>query len=517
MVIYKKQTKEGNDIEMNFILRGILTLKEKKGRTAILLGVMLTVCIVILSAFGIQSGTKAAEVLAREKLGAEVTVSQNIENMMQKQRDSAGQSSGSTTGERKRITMDKKDVPLEYVDLLKDNEHVTGYYLANSTGANLTDLLPVGKDTEEESSTEDQNPMFGKNGGDSKNMNMLKGMHMVGDVTINGVNDFYMSSDYIDGKAVLSDGQPITEDNLDANVVMVEKTFAEENELSVGSTFSIENTDESTTLEVEVIGIYTSSAEVNDNGFKNTSQLPYNTIISPYTLVSKINGEDTTTGVGSMKFYLDDPMNVDSFVEFANGTSIDFDTYTVDGGTKEYESMMKPIENVSSFSKTTIIIVSIFGGVILALIIILSIKDRINEIGILMALGEKRVKIIAQFLVEALVALVIAFGLSVLAGNTISNKIGDTLLQKELSVIQSTTTDGQSKIGKGAIGNMNFGDSRQNVTNTNEKIDQLDINISAEEMGKMAALSFGIVILATIVPSVVIMRYNPKTILSKHS
>ncbi|MGL4107309.1 ABC transporter permease [Clostridium sp. LP20] len=503
---------------MNFIIRGILTLKEKKGRTVILLGIMFTVCVVILASFGIQSGAQAAAVLAREKLGAVVTVSQNMEKMMQKQRDSNEQGS-STAGERKRLTMEKKDVPLEYVDLLKENDHVTGYYLSKSAGANLTELLPVGKEKEAETTTtENKIAGFGKeNGGNSFINNIPKGMHMSGDITISGVNNFSMSDEYVNGESVLSEGESITESNIDTNVVMVEKTFADENSLAVGSTFSIEDTDGNNVIQVEVIGIYTSSKEVSDNGFINTSQLPYNTIIAPYTLVSSINSEEATTGVNTIKFYLDDPLNVDSFVEFAKSTTIDFDTYSVDGGTKEYEDMMKPIENVASFSKTTIIIVSVFGGVILALIIILSIKDRTSEIGMLMALGERRVKVIGQFLVEALIVLVVAFSLSIIAGNAISSKIGDVLLEKELTTTESIATNTQGGGMPNRPGGMNFGNNKGGLITTTEKIEELDIDISTDEVGKMAELAFIIVILGTIVPSVMIMRYNPKTILSKHS
>ncbi len=490
---------------MNFILRGLLTIKERIGRTITLFAIMLTVCMVMICSFGIKSATNAAAVLARQKLGATVTVSQNIENMIKQQREESAESS-----ESPRIKMERASVPLEYIDILKEYEHVTGYFASNSVSANLDGTTAVGVEETTDTTTSNSPNIGGFMGSGGKG-----GMRDLGDVTINGVNSFSMSTDYVDGQSVLSNGREITEDDLGSKVVMIEETFAEENGLEVGNTLKLKNTDGDIEIEAEIVGIYKSYSEVSDQGFRNTAMLPYNSIIAPYTLVNAVKNTEETDKVDSIKFYLDDPANVDGFIEFGEGTSIDLETYTLDAGNKEYESMMQPIENVASFSKTTIIIVTIFGGLILALMIILSIKDRINEIGILMSLGEKRVKIIGQFLTESLAILVIAIGISIAAGNVVSNKISDVLLAKELTAEESSIKGMQGMGNRPTGGNMpgRFG----GATNTQEKIDNLDVNISSSDIQEMALLSLIVVTLATILPSITIMRYNPKKILSKHS
>lgn len=491
---------------MNFILRGLLTLKERIGRTIILLAIMLTVCIVMICSFGIQSATNASAVLARQKLGATVTVSQNIEKMMKQQREST------TTSERSnqpRIKMERVSVPLEYIGILNEYEHVTGYLASNSVSANLDGATAVGVDEETTNNATSNMPNMGEF------MGYGGGMRDSGDVTLYGVNAFAMSTDYIDGQSALIDGRDITEDDLDSNVVMIEETFAKENSLEVGNTLKLKNIDGDVETEAKIVGIYKSYSEVSDQGFRNTAMLPYNSIIAPYTLVNTVGKTDK---VDSIKFYLDDPVNVDGFIKFGEGTSIDLETYTLDAGNREYESMMKPIENVASFSKTTIIIVTIFGGLILALMIILSIKDRVNEIGILMSLGEKRIKIIGQFLIESLVVLVIAIGISIAAGNVVSNKVSDILLSKELAVEESTPQgiQGMQGMGNRPVGG-NMPGRFEGNTNTQERIDELNVNISTSDIEEMALLSLIVVTLATILPSIAIMRYNPKKVLSKHS
>ena len=48
-------------------------------------------------------------------------------------------------------------------------------------------------------------------------------------------------------------------------------------------------------------------------------------------------------------------------------------------------------------------------------------------------------------------------------------------------------------------------------------MDELNVKTSASDIGKMSLWSLLIAIVATIIPASFIMRFNPKTILSKHN
>lgn len=489
---------------MDFILRGLLSLKKRKSKGIILLGIMLIVCLVILSGFGIQSATKAAAILARQKLGAEVTLMQDMQKTMEKMRSQQDASAEPVRG--KGIT--RASVPIEYLDQLKSLEHIEGYSLENSTGANLGDGV-VAVASETTITTNDSTKKAGNQGGN------MKAPVNRGDITLMGISDFYSASEINNGGGELLSGSAITENDLGKNVVMLEEVFANDNKLSVGGTIKLKNPETSEEFEVSIIGIYKTNSTVDDTAFRNTAMMPYNKIYAPYTFVNTIKGSDYTGKVDSIKFFLDDPVNVDKFIEEGKKTSIDFETFVLDGGTREYDQMMAPIENIASFSKITLVVVTVFGAGILGLIIMLSIKERINEIGILMSLGEKRIKIIGQFLVEVLVVLVIALSLSALTGSSISKVATDKLLANELqteSQQQSQGMGGQMPQNMGRPGN-GGGFSKTKV----EKIEELNIEITSAEFFKMALLAILVVILATIIPALMIMRFNPKEILSKNS
>ena len=126
---------------MNFIFRSIKSLKERKGKTLIILAIMLTVCLVILTSFSIQSATNLASVMARQKLGADVTLSLDMDKLMKKNQEDA---KDLNSGEKPKFEPIKVPVPLEYLTELKNSKYVDSYSLKSDTSANLDGLKAVG-------------------------------------------------------------------------------------------------------------------------------------------------------------------------------------------------------------------------------------------------------------------------------------------------------------------------------------------------------------------------------------
>jgi len=152
-------------------------------------------------------------------------------------------------------------------------------------------------------------------------------------------------------------------------------------------------------------------------------------------------------------------------------------------------------------------LVSITGSIILALIIMLTIKERRKELGILLAIGEKKRKLIGQLLVEVLCIAILAFGIATITGETVSQKMGDSLLQQE--VIASQENQQESNNLGFSFGTMNKQD------NDVEPIDDIDVSITSQDVLKLGGLGLLIAILSTLLPALSILRLNPKEILLK--
>ncbi|MGG7076701.1 ABC transporter permease [Clostridium sardiniense] len=489
---------------MNFLFRGFLSVKERIGKSAILFLVMTSICVFVLAGFSIQSATEKAGVLARQKLGATVTLSPNMEKIKEKMREEGGE---------KGFKLERTPISLEDVDKVLTLSNISSYNVTSSTEGVADGFSPI-------TSTESNN---NEEQGFMKDTN--RESRVMGDITLDGILNLKDVSAFINEEDTLVDGSGITSDDKDKNVAVIEKTLADQNSLKVGDKIKVKSTQDSTkTVELKIIGIYQNSSEISEGAMRNEAMNPYNKIYVPYTVSNTLKGTDYKNKVDSAQFYLNDPINVESFLEEGKKLDIDFNTYTLDANSRAYESMMGPIENIASFAKMTVIIVSIAGAVILGLIIMLSIKERRNEIGILLSLGEKKLKIIAQFGVEILIILALAFGTSAVLGNSISKEIGNVLLAKETSVEQNSNYGMPGMQGMQGVPDMSAhggsdmsgrGEGRFNKSKV-ETIDSLDVSVSAEDYAKMCGLAILISFIGVMIPSIGIMRLQPKEILSKH-
>ncbi|MDZ4907314.1 FtsX-like permease family protein, partial [Clostridium perfringens] len=133
--------------------------------------------------------------------------------------------------------------------------------------------------------------------------------------------------------------------------------------------------------------------------------------------------------------------------------------------------------------------------VILSLIIILSLKDRRYEIGVLMSMGESRLKIISQLLVEIMIVACIAFSISTFTGNAVAQKIGTNLLQNEVNVTEKQENPQPSNSGVVMAGPGVTMDEKVDA------IDTIDVGVSSSDLQKLYLIGFLIGILATTVPT----------------
>ncbi len=241
---------------------------------------------------------------------------------------------------------------------------------------------------------------------------------------------------------------------------------------------------------------------------------PYNKIYAPNSVVSAVsfeeNSKNTDVAVQKATYYMEDPIYVQDFKNQVENSGINLNNYRLDAKDSLYKQMTEPLENVGSFSKKFVILVTLTGAVILSLIIILSLKDRRYEIGVLLSMGESRIKIIGQLLIEILIATCIAFGISTYTGKVAAQKIGDNLLQKEISL-----TEKQKKTESPGEGVMIIGPGAP----SDEKappIDKIDVSVNMKDLSNLYLMGFALVTLATAVPTISILRFNPKTILSKN-
>ncbi|MEC5227570.1 ABC transporter permease [Bacillus inaquosorum] len=484
---------------MNFIKRAFWNMKAKKGKTLLQLFVFTVICVFVLSGLTIQSAAQKSSELARQELGGSVTLQVDRQKQMEKQQDS---------GEKR--SFESTPIKVSDANNLAALDHVKSYNYTTSASANAGnfDAIESSSSSDSSSSSSSSNAKNSQGGGQG-------GPQMVqADLSIEGVISTALVDDFSDGDSKITDGRAITKSDVGKKVTVINETLAEENDLSVGDSITIESaTDEDTTVKLKIVGIYKTTSSGDDQAQNFSFLNPYNKLYTPYTATAALKGDDYKNTIDSAVYYMDDAKNIDVFVKAAKKTSIDFDTFTLNTNDQLYQQMVGPIENVASFSKNVVYLVSVAGAVILGLIVMMSIRERKYEMGVLMAIGEKRWKLIGQFLTEILIVAVIAIGIASLTGNLVANQLGNQLLSQQISssTDSTQTASGQMPGGGGGMGGGMFGHSSANV----DVIDSLNVAVSMNDMLVLGGIGIFIAIIATLLPSISVLRLHPKTILTK--
>lgn len=464
-------------------------MKEKKGKTFLQLVVFSVICIFVLSGLTIQSAAKKSSELARQQLGGSVTLQADRQKQMaQQQKD----------GEKR--TFESTPISVSDAKKLTSLQHVKNYNFLTTASANAETFDAI------KSSGESASSGAGRFQGGGRQM-------ISADISIEGVLSTALLDDFTGGSSKITDGRAITKTDADAKVAVINETLADQNKLKVGGSITVSSAaDDSVKTKLKIVGIYKTTSSGDDQAQHFSFLNPDNKIYTPYTAAAALKGSDYKNKISSAVYYMDDAKYIDSFVAAAKKTSIDDKTYTLTTNDQVYQQMVGPIENVASFSKNVVYLVSIAGAVILGLIVMMSIRERKYEMGVLMAIGEKRWKLIGQFLTEILVVAVIAIGIASVTGSLVANQLGNQLLSQQVSSADDSQQQtsgwggGEMPRGGGLFGQHSSGA---------DVISTMQVNVSLNDLLILGGIGVAIAVIATLLPSVSVMRLHPKTILTK--
>lgn len=528
---------------MSFFKRACLAVKRRKARTAIMLVILTAISTLIFTGLAVQNATKEASILARQKLGSTITLTFDSEAAMKEQAESEEDENN------RKVMMDieYEAVTEEMAEIIAKNEHIYDYnYIVNLT-AFAEEFDPItdsqGEQMKEaESNMKDKISDFNSAMGDMGKGNTPTGFDKIdmanivmADLSIVGVSASDLDENFEAGSYSMIEGEKITPNSSD-NAVIIEETLAEANEIAVGDKITIKATSDGSNIELEVVGIY-SAGEIEQGAMFSgmSSSLAYNKIYMKYDKAVAIKeiaaseSEDndsspmvrgatnSSDGIDSVVFYIDDPENIEEVIEYAESTDVDLETYKLSANDEEYQSMIKPIENVASFSKILVIIVIAAGAMIIALILMLWIKERTYETGVLLSLGESKLKVVLQYVSEVFVISIVGFVLSVVIGTSVSQKVGDVLLSQELEAIQDEQTSvnmDDRNISRQPIGSKSFGMDLEQDTESTDVVKEIDVNVSVKVILQVFGLGLLLVIISTVIPVIYVFRYNPKQILT---
>lgn len=525
---------------MYILKRSWYYITRKKGKSITVGIILFIVATLVLTGLLINSAANKTFEVAKNKLGSNVIYKVDTSSVMQEQMNNDGQTM--SPGDFS-LPDDFTDLTTKEVeDIANNSKYVKSYkYNVFYTG-NPVDFDEYDVSFSDDSSVESENSGDMPN---NKDMNMAS-------LTITGVQE---ENDVINSTNFLYEGAFFTDEEIEngSNVIIINKSLADLNDLSVGDEITIEQVtmtrnnqeqesdeqEETVSVTYKIVGIYESSesTDFSGNNFMVSMNMAENAMYVPYTSILKMQEKGLSEEevdalqqkgyvIESVTFIIDDPDNSDAFIdEVENMDDIDLTYRSLSIDNEAYQKMVGNIESVASTAKILVVVVVVSSVFIIMLLSILTIKDRKYEIGVLLSLGESKIKILFQLILEVLIIGVISFALATGVTSIFAQKITNLLLNSE---INNTETINMDKVSKDIGGNMPNDDMPSNnqgrvsrfdigkldTSNLDvETINELTVSLTLLSVLSLYAVGLLIIIIGNTVQVIFVLKLNPKEIM----
>lgn len=388
-----------------------------------------------------------------------------------------------------------------------DSEYVKDYYYYYNVSLSSEALTAVSMDDYFNKPEEDDNAPDSSMKGNKEKMDQ-------GDFRFSAYSDIAYIDSFINGTNKITEGEMFDNDN-EENVIVISSDLASENDLKIDDTitFYVDSTDE--TIDFKIIGIYEDSSDNSNNFMNMNAMMSSNQIYTTLTGMEKIlELKDNTNNTLNAKFYLNNSDDLENYSNELRNKGLS-DYYTINDNTESILSTLKPIQNISNFSITFLIVVCIVAVLVIGILTMINIRDRKYEIGVLRAIGMSKAKVMLQLLIEITIVTVIAIIIGLGLGKILSQPVTNAMLKSEIESYQEEQNNIKDNFGGKEFNRGGFGMEKtdNNMTNTEEFVDTLTVKIKPINILQVTGISLLITLLCGTISIIYVNRYSPNKIL----
>jgi len=303
-------------------------------------------------------------------------------------------------------------------------------------------------------------------------------------VTIAGVSSTTDASIY-GGDSVTFTSGSVFDASSDQNVAVVGKSIAEKNSLSVGSTFTAYDKT------ITVVGIYDTGNTFSNNG-----------VIMPLSALQTIS--DQAGQITSATVTVDSIDNIDAAVTAIKSTL--GDTADVVSNQTTAKTAIEPLESVKTIATYSLIGALGAGAIIILLTMMMIVRERRREIGVVKAIGSSNAKTMLQFISEAITFTILGLAVGTTIGIFASQPITKILVNNSSSNTSQTTP--AQGLGRGLRGNVN-----SSVNSTLRSVDNIKTSVGVDTILYGVGMAFVIAIVGSALPAYFISRVRPAEVM----
>jgi len=512
---------------MSFLKRAIISIKRRPGKSIILLLLVFILGNIISGAISVEQAIQNTEFNLKQSLPAVAKIEEDWDELYRQQE---------ATGEW--VFPDRIDS--ELIERIGQLPYVADFDYSIADELFSKELKRVTH----------PDPQF-----DHAGWSLAKDVEGLESLKVKGVHNPEVF-DIIGGAIELIAGRPFTEEEINnfdrvRSVALVSKSFAELNNLTVGSTFTLDNTaydmfnsqgewnaseifkddnilaEES--YEIEVIGIFEPINAPNTGNklddadqemqLANRIYVP-NAVAEAGTMLkfeqaeaSGANNESDLNLDNWIKyesiFLLNDPQDLDTFAEEAQNMLPE--NWQVSDLSNNFADIASSMETLQWLSSLILWIAVGAALLILSLLITLFLRDRKYEIGIYLALGEKKIKVISQIILEVVATGFVAITLSLFTGSLLAGNISETMLRQDLINQQEDNSMGGGLLVSEGSGDLNMFSPGE--LTPEEMLENYALSIDATTVILFYSIGIGTILVSTVAPILYITRLNPKKVM----
>ena len=213
----------------------------------------------------------------------------------------------------------------------------------------------------------------------------------------------------------------------EAGKVLVHEALAKKNQWKVGDKVSLKVLGEEKELELFIQGIFTGKKQEKYTGM--SSDFSENMMFTDYTTMAQIFGKKKL--VTSLKILVSDSEKFTALKAEMSKKSVQLGDFEVIEEENQFSGMVESLDMVKQMIFMMILAVIEAGIIVLSLVLILWVRERMYEIGILLAIGRSKIKIVGQFILELILISLPAMILAAVLGRVFVGWILNAVLQKE--------------------------------------------------------------------------------------
>jgi len=535
---------------MNFLQRALKNISRRMTKTVLLAITFFIIGNLVVIGLGIANASEQAKVSARKKMKAvvEYLVDWEAINKYVMSLETEEEQNNFYNNEYPYVKRD------DVLKMMEGNDHIIAVNLMIKQTAYAMDFDVV------ELQNQDNNGSITYDT-DVQVSTVDETTYVEPDIFISA-NAFEKMIEFEDGTYTLLEGRMYTEqDIIDGNnVVLIETGLAELNNLRVGDKITISYMTDydlswdaglkeafanyERNYEYEIIGIYDNKEVLDPNAedynWKSDFEAPENRILMPtstvYTAIGPItaiyNEYWNKSNVSELEpraivitdlpsidqfyysntvFLLDDPLEVQSFVDDNSANLPQF--FKLDAHNEEFKNIARPLDSITIYTNIFMGIILVAATVIISLITALTLKNREFEIGILLAVGVSKVKVILQMFAEVFIIAILAFLLSIGSGSFLTKATGNWIRDFQLQFESQYGDTSDDLYGIAYYTSAWDTDYFSDITQ-DELMEGYDASVNPKVIAYTMGVGVLVVLIATVIPSILIMRYNPKRILT---